>query len=84
MHYKYSAMLNITFVTMMYGAGMPYLFPVAAISFLSLFIVENYMLFYVYKEPPAYDDKLNIEALEILKYSPLFLVSFGYWMFSNK
>lgn len=84
MHYKYSAMLNITFITMMFGAGMPYLFPIAAFSFLCLYIVENYMLYYVYKEPPAYDDKLNNEVLRKLSLGPLFLVAFGYWMLSNK
>lgn len=31
-HFKYSAMLNVVFVTMMYGFGMPILFPVAAFN----------------------------------------------------
>ena len=84
MHYKYSAMLNITFITMMFGAGMPILFPIASFSFFSLYIVENYMLYYVYKEPPAYDEKLNVEVLRKLAFGPLFLVAFGYWMLSNK
>lgn len=84
MHFKYSAMLNITFITMMFGAGMPILFSVAAFSFFSLYIVENYMLYYVYKEPPAYDEALNLEVLRKLSYGPLFLVAFGYWMLSNK
>ncbi len=30
-HYKYSSVLNITFVTFLYGLGIPLLFPVAAI-----------------------------------------------------
>lgn len=30
-HYKYSAILNITFVTMMYGLGLPVLFPIAVL-----------------------------------------------------
>jgi hypothetical protein len=77
-------MLNIVFITMMFGAGMPILFPIAAFSFFSLYVVENYMLYYVYKEPPAYDEKLNLKVLQKLSYGPLFLVGFGYWMLSNR
>jgi len=84
MHFKYSAMLNIAFIAMMFGAGMPILFPVAAASYLILYVVENYMLYYVYKEPPAYDEKLNLEVLRKLSLAPLFLVGFGYWMMSNR
>jgi hypothetical protein len=30
-HFKYSDMLNITFLAMLYGLGMPIMFPMAAI-----------------------------------------------------
>ena len=29
-HFKYSAVLNVCYITMMYGIGMPLLFPIAA------------------------------------------------------
>ncbi len=48
-HYKYSSILNITFVTMMYGLGIPILFPIAAISFLTLYLVEKVMIYYSYR-----------------------------------
>jgi hypothetical protein len=32
-HFKYAGVLNITFITMMYGIGMPILFPVAAFNY---------------------------------------------------
>lgn len=32
-HFKYSSMLNISYITMMYGMGMPVLFPLAFINF---------------------------------------------------
>ena len=82
-HYKYSSILNITFVTMMYGLGLPVLFPVAAISLLVLYCVEKLMLHYSYREPPMYDEKLNKNALAILTWAPLLFCSFGYWMLSS-
>lgn len=84
MHFKYSSMMNITFITMMFGPGIPILFPIAAASFFVLYLIENYMLYYVYKEPPAYDEKLNNSVLRSLSFAPLFLLGFGYWMLSNQ
>ena len=37
MHYKYSTLLNVVFVTMMYGLGMPILFPIACLSCVILY-----------------------------------------------
>jgi hypothetical protein len=84
LHYKYSSILNITFIAMMYGAGMPILFPVAAASLTTLYFLEKFMLYYVYQAPPAYDEKLNNAVLGLLTYAPLFLLSFGFWILSNK
>jgi hypothetical protein len=82
-HYKYSSILNITFVTMMYGIGLPVLFPVAVLSFLTLYLIEKTMIYYVYRQPPMYDARLNENVLSILTYAPLLFLSFGYWMISN-
>ena len=32
-HFKYSGVLSITYLTLMYGIGMPILFPIAAFNF---------------------------------------------------
>lgn len=34
-------MMNITFVTFMYGLAMPVLFPIALLSYIILFVVER-------------------------------------------
>lgn len=82
-HYKYSSILNITFVTMMYGLGLPILFPVASISLFGLYLVEKLMVYYSYRQPPMYDEKLNRNVLSLMAYAPLLFLSFGYWMFSS-
>lgn len=63
MHYKYSMILNIIFVTFTFGAGMPILFPIATLTFLTLYILEKGMLYYGYREPPVYDEVLNEAVL---------------------
>ena len=47
-HFKYSNILNITFVTMMYGLGIPILFPIACIAYAVIWSVERYQLAYTY------------------------------------
>jgi len=83
LHAKYSSILTITFITMIYGAGMPMLFPIASAALFSLFIVEKYCIYYIYKAPPAYDEKLNTKALKVLSFAPLMLLSFGFWILTN-
>jgi hypothetical protein len=82
-HFKYSSMLNIVFVTFMYGFGMPILFPVAAASFFTLYMVEKCMLYWSYRQPPMYDAVLNNSVLNKLSWAPWLYFIFGYWMLTN-
>lgn len=68
---------------MMFGAGMPILFPIAAISLTGFYCLENFMLYYVYQQPPAYDEALNNSVLLNLDKGPVFLLAFGYWLLTN-
>jgi len=84
LHYKYSGALNICFVTMMYGFGMPILFPIACCAFIVMCFVEKTMLFYSYRLPPMYDERLSKTVLKMLAWAPAFGLLFGYWMISNR
>ena len=82
-HYKYSSIMNIVFICMMFGPGLPVLFLYGSMSLLVLYCLENYMLYYVYKIPPAYDERLNNHVLQKLAWSPVVMLAFSYWMFSS-
>jgi len=84
MHFKYSAMLNVTFVTFMYGLALPLLFPIACTFFIVLFIMEKLCLTYYFKKPPMFDEKLNESAIGTLKWAPVFMMLFGYWIMGNR
>lgn len=83
-HFKYSGILNIVYLTCMYGVGMPILFPLAALNFVNAYICERIVVAYFMKQPPALDDKLTKNALEMIKYAPLLMLFNGYWMISNQ
>ena len=69
---------------MMYGLGLPILFPVAAFSYFVIWCTERYQIAYSYQLPPALDDALTKNMLNLLSYSPILLLLNGLWMLSNK
>jgi hypothetical protein len=82
-HHKYSNILNVTFVTMMYGVGIPILFPIACLNFTIMWLLERYHLAYTFQIPPTFDDKLTKNAVNILKIAPLLFMFMGFWMLSS-
>jgi hypothetical protein len=84
MHAKYAVMLNVIFVTFMYGIAVPLLFPLAFLFFVVSYFVERLALAYSYRKPPMYDDVLNKSALSILKIAPVFMMFFGFWAMGNR
>ncbi|CDW90155.1 UNKNOWN [Stylonychia lemnae] len=83
LHFKYSSVMNVTFVTFMYGLALPLLFPIALLAFLVLYITEKLTITYYYKKPPMYDQKMNEAAIGILKWAPFFMMIFGFWQLGN-
>jgi hypothetical protein len=68
---------------MMYGPGLPILFPIACFSFILMNIMEVTFLFYVYKVPPKFDAALHKSVLSYLQLASLFSFAFAFWQFSN-
>jgi hypothetical protein len=48
-HYKYSTIINTLWITFMFGAGMPLLFPIALCQFIVLYFMEKVLLVYSYR-----------------------------------
>lgn len=84
MHFKYAGLLNMVFITFLYGFGIPVLFPITAFAIFVLYIVEKTMLYYAYQVPPMYDEKLSKNVLSKMMWAPVFYCAFGYWMATNK
>ena len=55
LHYKSAGIINITWVTMMYGVGLPILFPIAAFNYLNSYICERIIVSFQVKLPPVMD-----------------------------
>ena len=83
-HYKYAGIFNVVFVTMVYGMGLPVLFPIAALSIFIMYATERYMIAYHYKMPPQMDDLLTKNAMTVLSFAPILFLLNTYWMLSNR
>ena len=82
-HSKYANILKVMYITMMYGLGMPILFLVAVFTFINQYVCERIGIAYFYQQPPAYDDILSKNALQMIKKSAIFFLFNGYWMLTN-
>jgi len=83
-HFRYSGLLTTAYVTMLYGVGMPVLFPIAAFTYGCYWIHEKYHMAYNYVLPPTYDDRLTENMIQMLRWSPIMLLLNGYWMLDNQ
>jgi hypothetical protein len=48
MHFKYAGVMNTIYTTFMYGFALPILFPIAALTFINIYIVEKLTVAYWY------------------------------------
>jgi hypothetical protein len=76
--------LNVTFVTFLFGPGLPILFPIGLLSLICLYIVERLMVAYSYQKPPMYDSTINTTTLNLLYIAPLIYAFSAAWMYSNQ
>ena len=77
-------MITVTYVTMMYGLGLPILFPIAFLTFMVMLMFERYHLAYTFYQPPVMCAASTDRALALLSYTPFILLANGFWMLSNR
>ena len=69
---------------MMYGMGMPILFPLAALNFINQWICERLVVAWYMRLPPSLSDILMRNMIDKLKFAPLIFIFNGWWMISNE
>lgn len=82
-HYQYSWMLVITWVTFLFAPGLPILFPIALVGMIILYVTNRLSLAYYNKRPPVYDYKMTQTTLKMLGFAPILYVCVGAWLYSN-
>lgn len=83
MHFKYSSILTQIYISFTYGLFIPVLFPIAAFGIFNMYMVEKFALLYYYRKPPMYDDKLQKDAIKLMRNAPVGMFLLGYWALGN-
>jgi hypothetical protein len=83
-HYRYAFMMISIFTTMLFGVGIPILFPICLLNLCVQYVVDRIMTVYIYQEPPMFDSELTNTSLWFLQYAGALYLAFGFWMLSNK
>ena len=83
-HYRYAAILLQIGVAFCYGCTMPPLYGIASIAFLILYINERLLVCYYYREPPAFDEKMTMLTLELVKYVRFMMLPMAFWQLGNR
>lgn len=81
--YKYSSMLLMVYMAMLYGMLVPIIIPITLIALINLHITDHLLLAYICKQPPVYDERLTKRAIKLLAISPIGLLMFGFWALEN-
>lgn len=84
MHFKYATCMNTIYTVFMYGLAIPVMFPIAALTFINIYLVEKLCVAYWYQKPPMYGPELNDAALGMMRWAPLTYFIFGYWIMGQK
>ena len=83
-HYRYALILLQIGVAFMYGCTMPPLYAIACLAFVILYINERCLVCYYYREPPAFDEKMTMLTLDIIKWVPFIMLPMSFWQLGNR
>ena len=82
-HYRLSGLINLVFITFLFGPGMPLMFPIATAGLCWNLFTERLRMAYSYTKPPMYDASLTQKTLNTLGYAPILYFIMSIWLFSN-
>lgn len=82
-HLKYSIIIKIIVVTLMYGVFIPACYLWAFLALLIFYVVEKYQIFYFYKKPAMHNANLCLFVMENMQWVPLLGYIMGFWAMTN-
>lgn len=83
-HYRYAAILLQIGVAFSYGCTMPPLYGIACMAFVILYVNEKLLVCYYYREPPAFDEKMTLLTLDIVRWVPFIMLPMAFWQLGNR
>ena len=82
--FRYSNMITMIFLALMFGAGMPILYFFASWIFLITYWIDKLTLLRIYRKPPCYGVEVMKFSRDILTVAIILHFGFAFWMYSNQ
>jgi len=83
MDYKYANILVVVTMTMTYGSGIPIMYLIAACYFFVSYWVDKILIFYNYRKPEFFDERMALSTLWWFKVALIMHFVVGILMLSN-
>jgi len=81
---SYSWIVVIVLINMLYGVGLPLLFPLTLFAWISSYVFNRLATVYYFKKTPMMDNSNNKNAIMIMKWAVNFYTLSGYWFLTNR
>jgi len=78
--YRYASLLTWLFVVIVYGMGMPILYPLGALNFLIGYWVDKYLLLNHYRSPPMFSHYMALNVLAWFKWALFWHFMVSLWI----
>lgn len=83
MEFRYSSMLTVTFIAIIFSPGLPILYLFLVFTFFITYWVDKFTVLRIYRKPPRYGHNLMKISREWLNLAIIFHFIIGFWMYSN-
>ena len=80
LEYRYPTLLNVVFVSLLFSAGMPILYPIGALTFTIMYLTDKVALLRLYNRPPKYKTSLAELTYRAIPVAVMFHLAFAVWM----
>jgi hypothetical protein len=83
MNYRYTNILTVVFLVMIYSSGIPILYPIASLYLTTVYWTDKYQLMNMYRQPVKFDSYIALKTLAWFKFALFFHVLVGTLMYAN-
>jgi hypothetical protein len=80
---KYAFVLKYFYLSIIFGAVLPIVFPIAFVAMLNQYLMDKVSLAYFYKAPPHYDARIGNQVFKLMVGAPFCGLTFTYWALGN-
>jgi hypothetical protein len=81
---RYSQMLTTIFVVLLYSSGMPLLYLLCFIFFITTYYLDRILLVKLYRSPPHIDLRMSKFFMKFIYWGVIIHLCFSIWIFGNK